>query len=194
MRPPTEKDSQLRQLSLMTENHNNLLEKILRLAILRKLIKDIRYHQMDLLPLIIAMWWVQHSPIRIEKKLHYRDLIGRHIKCEIRITIMIQFQGRLLVMIQICGHTVRILFDWTEGSFQILWKSTNFIFQEFLNYQNYNWARSKVDSLEELNVLLHQSGRSFELKRTVLILKSGLLDGQIWNMIIDLHRLWLSSF
>ena len=107
--PPTEKDSQLRQLSLMAENHNNLLEKILRWTILRKLIEDIRYHQMDLLPLIIAMWWVQHSPIRIEKKLHCRDLIGRHIKCEIRITIMIQFQGRLLVMIQICGHTVRIL-------------------------------------------------------------------------------------
>ena len=55
MRPPTEKDSQLWQLSLMAENHNNLLEKILRWAILRKLIEDIRYHQMDLLPLIIAM-------------------------------------------------------------------------------------------------------------------------------------------
>ena len=112
----------------ITKNHNLISKNNSRSSILRKLIQDIRYHQMDLLPLIIATWWVQHSPIRIEKRLPCRDLIGRHIKWEIRITIMTQFQGQLLVMIQICGHTVRILNIWQhKGHFSFRKKySENF--------------------------------------------------------------------
>ena len=125
---------------------------------------------MDLLPLIIAMWWVQHSPIRIEKKLHCRDLIGRHIKCEIRITIMIQFQGRLLVMIQICGHTVRIFLIWTEGSFQILWKSKFSCKSFFINEPGPKWT------------VLSRTERSFSSKWTIIGLKPDSSCKEKWTL------------
>ena len=74
-------------------------------------------------------------------------------------------------MIQICGHTVRILFDLTEGSFQILWKSTNFVLQEFFSI-----AGIIIDSGPKWTVL-NRTERSFASKWTVLGIKSGLLDG-----------------